>query len=96
MAIGAFVTMRAKPGKESELIALFKQMQAAIHAGEPGTRYYDLFASRKDPLTFHLLEKYEDKAALKAHMQSEGFKSLGARLGEVADGPPEIVMFDEL
>jgi len=70
---GIVALQKVQPGKAEEFIELFKRLQKVVHEQEPGAVYYDLYRSRSDENTFHVMERYESKEALKLHGQSEDF-----------------------
>ncbi|OGP58333.1 MAG: hypothetical protein A2V67_03990 [Deltaproteobacteria bacterium RBG_13_61_14] len=87
-------TLKAKAGKEDELIAAMKKLVAAVRQNEPGALDYTLHRSKKDPATFLVYEKYRDDAAMKAHMGSVHFQEASKKFGELLAGPPGLEMFE--
>ncbi len=73
---GIVALQRVQPGKAEEFIEMFKRLQKVVREQEPGNIYYDLYRSRSDENTFHVMERYESKEALKVHGQSEEFVQL--------------------
>jgi quinol monooxygenase YgiN len=73
---GIVALQKVQPGKAEEYIEMFKRLQKVVREQEPGNIYYDLYRSRSDDDTFHVMERYDSKEALKAHGQSEEFKEL--------------------
>jgi quinol monooxygenase YgiN len=73
---GIVALQKVQPGKAEEYIEMFKRLQKVVREQEPGNIYYDLYRSRSDDDTFHVMERYESKEALKAHGQSEEFQEL--------------------
>lgn len=71
---GIVALQKVQPGKAEEYIEMFKDLQKVVREQEPGNIYYDLYRSRSDENTFHVMERYESKEALKAHGQSEEFQ----------------------
>ena len=89
-AIGLIATLRAQPGKEEELEALFNnELAPAVRANEPGNSYYRLFRT-DEPGVYKVLECYDDAAALDAHGSTDHFRALGPRLGACLAGRPEL------
>lgn len=70
---GIVAVQKTQPGRAEEYIDLFKQLQVVVRKQEPGCVYYDLYRSRSDENTFHVMERYESKEALKQHGQSQDF-----------------------
>jgi quinol monooxygenase YgiN len=57
---------------------------------EKGNRVYDLSRSTKNPNEYLIYERWENLAALAAHLQSAHFQKAVGALGDVGDGPPDI------
>jgi quinol monooxygenase YgiN len=70
---GIVALQKIQPGKAEEYIELFQRLQAVVREHEPGNVYYDLYRSRSDENTFHVMERYESKEALQQHGQSAEF-----------------------
>ena len=71
----------AKPGKRDELISKSQDLIKATRL-EPGCISYNLYASTENEDALIMIEKYENKEALDAHMQADYFKAF---CGETAD-----------
>ncbi len=76
------VTITVKQGQRDRFI---QAMQAQVQAsrGEPGVAEFNAFASQSDPLVFHTFERYQDRAALEAHLAAPNTAKLLAVLKEV-------------
>jgi quinol monooxygenase YgiN len=87
--VAVWAKIPAQAGKRDELA---KGLQIALDAasGEPGTTYYILHEDPKDPDVLWMYELYEDQAALDAHQGSDAFKALGAAIGGLLAGRPEL------
>jgi quinol monooxygenase YgiN len=70
---GIVALQKVQPGKAEEYIELFTRLQTVVREKEPGNVYYDLYRSRSDENTFHVMERYDSREALQAHGQSEEF-----------------------
>jgi quinol monooxygenase YgiN len=92
-ALCLVVKFKAKPGKNAEMEAAFKEMQAAVRANEPGNAQYDFFVMANDPQTYVIIERYKDQAAMQAHGASEHGKKLIAALRDLTDGPAQAERF---
>jgi len=79
-------TMRAKEGKEDELIGLMKDLVEKVKQNEPGALEYSFHQSKRDPNLFMVYEKYKDGEAMQAHMSSSHFQEAGKKLSEVVEG----------
>ncbi|MEJ2130266.1 MAG: putative quinol monooxygenase [Gammaproteobacteria bacterium] len=84
IALIAILTVQA--GKEEEFERIMGEVIAAVRADEPGNQLYTL--AKDDEGRYHVLEIYADEAALAAH--SEHLRTIGAALGSVMGGRPEI------
>jgi quinol monooxygenase YgiN len=78
--------IRAKEGKEDELIALMKELVAEVRKNEPGNLAYSLLRSRRDKNLFMVYEKYASGEAMQAHMTSAHFQAASKKMGGVVDG----------
>jgi quinol monooxygenase YgiN len=73
---GIVALQKVQPGKAEEYIETFKRLRDVVREQEPGNVYYDLYRSRSDENTFHVMERYESKEALKLHGQSVEFQEI--------------------
>lgn len=78
--------MRAKKGKEDELIAAMKDLVAAVKKNEPGALDYTFHRARNDASLFMVYEKYKNGEAMKAHMGSAHFQGAAKKFGELLEG----------
>jgi len=78
--------LKAKPGKENELIEVMKELTAAVRSREPDTLDYVLLRSQKDPLSFLVYEKYRSGDAMKLHLTSPHFQDASKKLAPILDG----------
>lgn len=90
----AVATVKVKQDKLEEATGFLKELAAGVRANEPGTLAYVIHQRRDDPHTFVVYEKYESDEALGVHGQN--LASKGAEFMALLDGPPEIVMLDEV
>ena len=96
MAIGIVARLKIQEGKNEEFEAIFSELQAAVKANEPGCNFYQCHRARGDDTTYIVLEQYADQAAQEAHGASDHFKSIGAKLGGVMAGRPDIELMDSI
>ena len=92
--LSVMATLKVKEEKREEALALFKKLAAEVLANESGTLAYVFHQRRDDPLTVIVYEKYESNEAFALHGQNLAAK--GAEFMAVLDGPPDIVMLDEI
>jgi quinol monooxygenase YgiN len=94
MAIGVVATLKVQDGKEAEFEAIFRELMDKVRAHEPDNHLYRLFHSRKDKGTYVVMEIYSDDDSLKAHRNTEHFRSMGPKLGAVLAGAPDVHLMD--
>ncbi|MFS0736168.1 antibiotic biosynthesis monooxygenase family protein [Sphingomonas sp. 1P06PA] len=69
MSAKSFVaTLRCKPDRVDELIALQTELKDLVFAQEPDARVYELFQSDDDPTVFLVVATFKDDAAFEHHM----------------------------
>ena len=88
-------TIKVKAGHEAGFEAIACKLVAAVNANEPGCMLYTLNRG-DDPLSFVFMERYKDEDAVKAHRETDHFRSLGKEMGAHMDGAPEIVRMKEV
>ncbi|MBN1612919.1 MAG: antibiotic biosynthesis monooxygenase [Deltaproteobacteria bacterium] len=93
--IGLVAKMKVKEGKADEFIEVFKGLITNVRK-EEGTLYYTLNRDKADPNTFVVMERYRDKEALKTHGSSPHFAEASGKFGALLDGPPELIMLEEI
>ena len=85
-------SVSVQPDKRDLFLAETKKAVQASRE-EDGVNRYELVESVEQPNNFTLIEEYADEAALASHAESQHMKTLGAQLGEVLAGPPEIQQY---
>lgn len=87
LALGLFVRLEAKPGKEKEVAAFLKQgLQMANQ--EPTTPLW--FALRMGPSTFGVFDAFHDESGRQAHLNGPIARALMAQAGDLFAVPPSI------
>ena len=94
MAIGIIATLKIQDGKEADFEAVFRDLAKAVREKEPGNKLYQLCRSRADKSTYVVMEIYENDAAVEDHRSSEHFRKLGAAMGPVLAGRPDVQHLD--
>lgn len=95
MAISLIAKIPIQEGKNEEFEAIFKELEAAVRANEPGNVFYS--CNRTDNANEYIvLEQYVDQAAVEAHGSSDHFKQIGGKLGAVMGGRPEITRLESI
>ena len=87
-------TLRAKSGKEDELIAVMKELVAAVRDNEPGTLDYTFHRKKNDPSLFMVYEMYKDGEAMQAHMTSAHFQEAAKKFGDLLEGGLGVEAYD--
>src|SRR5262245_25247696 len=86
-ALGLFVRLEAKPGKEEDVAAFLNQgLQMANQ--EPTTLLW--FALRLGPTTFAIFDAFADEAGRQTHLNGPIAKALMANAPDLLAEPPSI------
>lgn len=88
-----YVTLEAKPGKESELQS-FLASALPLAEAEPATAIW--FALKTGPSTFAIFDAFPDERGRDAHLAGAVAKALFAKAPELLAGPPSIERLDVL
>ena len=80
--------LKAKPGKEAELRAVFTALAEKSRANEPGCKSYVLLEVLSEPGHFYSFETWADRAVFDSHMASAHVKEALPRFGELIASPP--------
>lgn len=82
-AVTVLATFEPRPDAVDEVERVLRGMLEPTRA-EPGNEIYDLYCSGTDAdLRFHLLERYDDGAALQAHRDTDHYKAYRAAIGDL-------------
>jgi len=93
VAVGLFVPLKAKPGKEAEVEAFVKGGRAIVEQ-EPGTRVW--YGFKVDDHTFGIFDAFEDEAARQAHLNGQIPAALAAAGPQLLAKDPDIRSVDVL
>ena len=88
-----YVTLKAKPGKESELQS-FLASALTLAEAEPATTIW--FALKTGPSTFAIFDAFPNEQGRDAHLAGAVAKALFAKAPELLAGPPSIERLDVL
>jgi quinol monooxygenase YgiN len=94
--IGVVATMKVKPEQVSAFEEAMRELVEATNRLEPGVTIYKFFRSQKEPTTYTMMELYSDQASLDAHMKSDHFRTIGAKLGPCLTERPQLDRYDHL
>jgi quinol monooxygenase YgiN len=88
------ITVRLKPGKESELPRLIEALRATEQPGS-GLVRSTAMQDTKDPSSLFMMVVFDSEEAARAREndsnRDEGLKTARAIMAEMFDGPPEFV-----
>ena len=76
-------------GKQQEFVSIAEKLVKATRE-EPGCIYYDLVQDASDDRVFCFVEKYQDEAAVAAHMASVHFQTYVPMMNALREGPSEV------
>jgi quinol monooxygenase YgiN len=93
--VGLVAKVKVKEGKMDEALNLFRELMKDVN-NEPGTLSYTVNKDTTEPNVIFVLERYQDGAALKAHMSAPYFGAFFARMGGLVDGNPEMRILEEV
>ena len=82
--IANFITLKAKPGKESALAEFLSGGASAVAKTEPQTKSW--FAVRIDTNTFAIIDFFVDQAGQDAHVGGQVAAALKSRAGDLIEG----------
>ncbi len=86
-AIGLFVTLEARAGREADAEAFLKLAQP-LAQDEKGTLKW--YAIKLGPGKFGIFDTFQNEAGRNAHLTGEIAKALGERASELLAVPPQI------
>jgi len=87
-------TLRAKSGKEDELIAVMKELVAKVRDNEPGNLDYTFHRKKGDESLFMVYEMYKDGEAMQAHMSAAHFQEAAKKFGDLLEGGLGVEAYD--
>lgn len=93
--VGLVAKVKVKEGRMEEALGLFRDLLKDVR-NEPGTLSYTINRDPAEPNVIYVLERYQDDAALKAHMSTPHFGAFFARMGSLLDGNPEMRVLEEV
>lgn len=87
--------MKAAPGKEAQLHALLQEALPEFQQ-EPGCQAYTLLADLEDPTRFVSYERWDDEAALQAHMKAPTLTAAMPTLEKILAEPMQQIRLNPL
>jgi quinol monooxygenase YgiN len=86
-------TLHARSGRRDELAGLLDAIRADTEA-EPGTLTFAVHTVPDDETAVVCYEAYADADAMAVHREGRALQALMAVIGDLIDGPPEIVYLE--
>jgi quinol monooxygenase YgiN len=86
------ITAKIKDGNAEKFEAAFDKSRTATRK-EKGNKAYSLVRSTKVKNEYVVYERWENFAALQAHMKTPHLAALLTEIGEMLDGHPEVKVF---
>lgn len=83
------VHLKTKDGAGPKFETAFSKALKPTRA-EKGCHAYELNRDTKTPTSYVLYERWQNLAALEAHLKTPHITALLAELGDLLDGPPEL------
>ena len=93
--LGVTVHVKVKPGREDEFEAVSKDMVEAVRAKEPGNLFYGLFRTDQ-PGEYYFMERWENRAAMDAHMTADHVQAIAPKMSDCIDGEPAMSIYEEI
>jgi quinol monooxygenase YgiN len=95
LPLNVVAIMKATPGKEAQLHTL---LQAALphFQQEPGCQAYALLVDLEDPTRFVTYERWDDEAALQAHMKAPTLTNAMPVLEKILAEPMQQIRLNQL
>ena len=94
--IAVIATLKAKEGKEAELVGVLKALGSKVMANGSDSKLNQLCRTNSDPQTYVLMERYTDGAALAQHSNTDYFKAGIPNMIACCEGPPQVALYDEV
>lgn len=91
MAKALHIRLKAKPGKESEVEQLLRDIYLAVQRDPPSTPWYGY---RLDESVFGIFEAMHDEADREAHLKGEASGMLKERGASILAEPAQIELLD--
>ncbi|MCL2422323.1 MAG: antibiotic biosynthesis monooxygenase [Micrococcales bacterium] len=96
MSIKVVAETFVRPDAVDEFLAVAAQLRAATHEKDAGCVAYDLFRDTADPLHLTMIEEWETKEALDAHIASDHFQRLFPGFAKASEpGKPGVITIYE-
>ena len=92
-AIGLFVTLEARPGREADAEAFLTSAQPLALNEKATLKWY---AIKIGPGKFGIFDTFANEAGRNAHLTGEIAKTLGARANELFTVPPQVAKVEIL
>ncbi len=85
-----------KKEKIEEFISLAEKLVELTNRNDAGCIHYSLYQDLNDPRILTFIEEWESMDALDKHMAADHFKEMVPKLGELADGPKDMHLYQQV
>ena len=92
--IGVIANIKIKENKNKEFEEVATLLVEAVNSNEKENIYYRLY--KKDNTMYVMLEGYESKDSLEYHTKTDHYRKFGKQMAEFLDGPPEVIIMDQV
>ncbi|MFZ2963215.1 MAG: putative quinol monooxygenase [Rhodoglobus sp.] len=91
--VGVIVSIRVKPGRGADQVALFEEIAPLVRS-EDGCISYDLYPVAGEPNQFVILEWWESVEAIAAHDETPHMVAADAKTPAFRDGPAHVTLIE--
>lgn len=84
---------QARSGNEEELAGVLARY-VVVSRSVTGCRNIDLVTSTSTPGRFLVVEKWDDAAAQREHLNSEAMITMATQASKLLTGPPDLELYD--
>ena len=95
MSLRVIARATIKADKVDEAKAVFSAIVDPTR-NEAGCIQYDLLQSQANPQNFAIVEEWESKDHLDAHLKSAHVAEMLSKLPDLADGPPDVQLYNQV
>ena len=85
-----------KEDKIGDYIALAHKLVAETNKNDQGCIRYELYQDMENPKILTMIEEWENQNALDKHMAAKHFREIVAVLGEFAERPGEVNVYQKV
>jgi len=86
--------LKVRKDRKTTFERLLTELVTTVRANEPGTTLFQLVRSRREPLTYLVIEQYADAEALAEHSATDYLKATVPEMLTYLTEPPRLDSFD--